>query len=351
VKRALTLLVVLAAALTRAAAAESFGERADVRAFIGELVERHGFRAADLGQVFSRAQRLEPALQLILPAERPSWQDYRAQFVNDQRIERGLAFWAANRESLARAEREYGVPPQVILAIIGVETNYGRNMGRYRVVDALATLAFDYAPRASFFRSELEQYLLLVREWNVDVFIANAAMGQTGPLSLIPVERLRAVFEVNVFGTFAITQRVAQAMRKKRAGRIIITSSIGGVRAGVGSGPYTMTKHAIQAFGTALRAELKMFGVDVCLINPGPYATGFNDRMANDPGPWFDRKKAAPEDVAVMDQLVQRITVGQMDPSEVVQRYVELVEAQSTELVNFVPPDIVERMSKSMPAR
>ena len=190
-----------------------------------------------------------------------------------------------------------------------------------------------------------------VDQWDLDVFIANAAIGQTGPLSLIPLERLRAVFEVNVFGTFAITQRVAQAMRKKRAGRIIITSSIGGVRAGVGSGPYTMTKHAIQAFGTALRAELKMFGVGVCLINPGPYATGFNDRMANDPGPWFDRSRAAPEDVAVMDQLVQRITVGQLDPAEVVKRYVELVEAPATELVNFVPPDIVERMSKSMPAR
>lgn len=190
-----------------------------------------------------------------------------------------------------------------------------------------------------------------VDQWDLDVFIANAAMGQTGPLSLIPLERLRAVFEVNVFGTFAITQRVAQAMRKKRAGRIIVTSSIGGVRAGVGSGPYTMTKHAIQAFGTALRAELKMFGVDVCLINPGPYATGFNDRMANDPGPWFNEKAVAPEDRAVMEQLRQRITVGQLDPAEVVRRYVELVEAPSTELVNFVPPDIVERMSKSMPAR
>jgi NAD(P)-dependent dehydrogenase (short-subunit alcohol dehydrogenase family) len=190
-----------------------------------------------------------------------------------------------------------------------------------------------------------------VDQWKLDVFIANAALGQTGPLSLIPLERLRAVFEVNVFGTVAITQRVAQAMRRRRAGRIIVTSSIGGVRAGVGSGPYTMTKHAIQAFGTALRAELKAFGVDVCLINPGPYATGFNDRMANDPGPWFDRKKAAPEDLAVMDQLVQRITVGQLDPSEVVRRYVELVEAETTELVNFVPPDIIERMSGSMPAR
>lgn len=190
-----------------------------------------------------------------------------------------------------------------------------------------------------------------VDQWDLDVFIANAAIGQTGPLSVIPLERLRAVFEVNVFATFAITQRVAQAMRRKRSGRIIIMSSIGGVRAGVGSGPYTMTKHAIQAFGTALRAELRAFGVDVCLINPGPYGTGFNDRMANEPGPWFDRSKAAPEDVAVMDQLVQRITVGQMDPSEVVKRYVELVEAPATELVNFVPPDIVERMSKSMPAR
>lgn len=188
-----------------------------------------------------------------------------------------------------------------------------------------------------------------VDRMDLDVFVANAAIGQTGPLSLIPLDRLRAVFEVNVFGTFAITQRVAQAMRRKRAGRIIIVSSIGGVRAGVGSGPYTMTKHAIQAFGTALRAELRAFGVDVCLVNPGPFATGFNDRMANDPGPWFDRERAAPEDVAVMDQLVQRITVGQLDPSDVVRRYVELVEAETTEPVNFVPSDIVERMSKSTP--
>ena len=192
--------------------------------------------------------------------------------------------------------------------------------------------------------------LAKVDQWDLDVLIANAAIGQTGPLSLIPLERLRGVFEVNVFGTVAITQRVALAMRKKRGGRILIVSSIGGVRAGVGSGPYAMTKHAIQAFGTSLRAELASFGVDVALINPGPYATGFNDRMANDPGPWFDRDKAAPEDVAAMDALVQRITVGQMDPNEVVKRFVELVEADKTELVNFIPPDIVERMSRPRPA-
>lgn len=185
-----------------------------------------------------------------------------------------------------------------------------------------------------------------VDRWDLDVFIANAGRGQTGPISVLPMERLRAVFEVNVFGTFAITQRVAMAMRKKRAGRILIVSSIAGVRAGVGSGPYAMTKHALQAMGTSLRVELAPFGVDVALINPGPYATGFNDRMANDPGPWFDRSTAAPEDVAAMDSLVKRITIGQFDPAEVVKRYVELVEADKTELVNFIPPDIVERMSK-----
>ena len=185
-----------------------------------------------------------------------------------------------------------------------------------------------------------------VDQWDLDVFIANAGMGQTGPLSVLPLERLRAVFEVNVFGTFAIVQRVVQKMRRKRAGRILIVSSIAGVRAGVGSGPYAMSKHALQALGMALRAEMLPFGVDVALINPGPFATGFNDRMANDPGPWFDRNTAAPEDVAVMDALVKRITIGQLDPADVVKRYVELVEADKTELVNFIPPDIVERMTR-----
>jgi len=188
-----------------------------------------------------------------------------------------------------------------------------------------------------------------VERWDLDVFIANAGMGQTGPLSVIPMERLRAVFEVNVFGTFAVTQRVAQAMRRKRAGRILIVSSIAGVRAGIGSGPYAMTKHALQAMGTALRSELAPFGVDVALINPGPFATGFNDRMANDPGPWFDRKTADPEDVKIMDSLVKRITLGQLDPDDVAKRYVALVEADKTELVNFIPEDILERLGK--PAR
>ena len=186
-----------------------------------------------------------------------------------------------------------------------------------------------------------------VDRWDLDVLIANAAMGQTGPLAAIPIERIRRIFEVNVFGTFAIVQRVANAMKAKRSGRILIVSSIAGVRAGKGSGPYSMTKHAVQAMGGALRNELADFGVDVATINPGPYATGFNDRMVNDLGDWYDPSTADPEDVATMNALRERITVGQLDPFEVAQRYVELVEADETEPVNFVPPDILERLSRN----
>ena len=251
--------------------------------------------------------------------------------------------------------------PKTVL-ITGAGSGFGRDAAitlarrGHNVIAAVlndqqaAALSAD-APKLTVVKLDITKAddVVTVDQWDLDVFIANAAIGQTGPLSLIPLERLRAVFEVNVFGTFAVTQRVAQAMRKKRAGRILIVSSIGGVLAGVGSGPYTMTKHAIQAFGTTLRAELVSFGVDVALINPGPYATGFNDRMANDPGPWFNRKTAAPEDVAAMDSVVQIITVGQMDPTEVVKRYIELVEADKTDLVNFVPPDIVERIRRPRP--
>lgn len=150
--------------------AQGYGERPEVQAFIGELVERHGFVGRELKALFSKVQRVEPALQSILPGEKLPWEDYRALFLNETRIGGGVAFWKANRASLERAEKRYGVPAQYIVAIIGVETNYGRNMGKWRVVDALATLAFDYPPRAPFFRNELEQYLLLAREAGLDVF-------------------------------------------------------------------------------------------------------------------------------------------------------------------------------------
>jgi membrane-bound lytic murein transglycosylase B len=208
VKAALAALLLAASAF--AATPEPLAERPEVRAFIGELVERHGFKEAELAKVFARVERLEPVLQFIAPGERPPWQDYRAQFVNEKRIAGGLAFWQANRKLLARAEREYGIPPAIIVAILGVETNYGRNMGRYRVIDALATLAFEYAPRAPFFRSELEQYLLLARESDFDVFaLRGSYAGAIGLPQFMPRSVRR--FGVDFDGDGAIDLRRSPA--------------------------------------------------------------------------------------------------------------------------------------------
>jgi membrane-bound lytic murein transglycosylase B len=109
-------------------------------------------------------------LTLMTPAPpgQRSWQTYRANFLSARRVETGAAFWRQNAKALERAASAYGVPPEIIVAIIGVETEYGRNTGSFRVLDALATLAFDYPRRAEYFRSELEQFLLLAREARAD---------------------------------------------------------------------------------------------------------------------------------------------------------------------------------------
>jgi membrane-bound lytic murein transglycosylase B len=160
----------LALAVSTPALGQGYAARAEGRAFIDDLAARHGFLPEELRATFAQVQRAEPTLQSIQPGQEPSWVDFRARVVNDKRIAAGLDFWAGNRASLARAEREYGVPAELVVAIIGVETYYGRHAGRWRVIDSLTTLAFDYPARARFFRSELEQYLLFARDNGVDVF-------------------------------------------------------------------------------------------------------------------------------------------------------------------------------------
>ena len=203
----------LLVALAAPASAQPFSERPEVQAFIGEVVERHGFVEVELKKLFSRVQRVEPALQSIVPVERPSWDDYRAQFVNERRISGGLAFWKANRTALKRAESRYGVPAPYIVAIIGIETNYGRNMGRFRVIDALATLAFDYPPRAPFFRGELEQYLLLAREAGLDVFaLRGSYAGAIGIPQFMPGSLRRYAVDFNGDGRIDLSRSAADAV-------------------------------------------------------------------------------------------------------------------------------------------
>jgi membrane-bound lytic murein transglycosylase B len=154
-----------------ASAAAQYAGREDVRQFIAEMVDRHGFVRKELRALFSQA-RFQPAIiKAITPPTEPrakSWQGYRALFLTPQRIEAGIEFRERHRDALSRAVELYGVPEEIIVAIIGVETVYGRNTGNYRVIDALTTLAFDYPPRAEFFRTELEHYLLYARDAGID---------------------------------------------------------------------------------------------------------------------------------------------------------------------------------------
>jgi membrane-bound lytic murein transglycosylase B len=134
--------------------------------FVETMVREHGFERAAVEQLLTRAKRQQSILDAISrPAEKAKpWYEYRRIFLTEDRIQQGVEFWRANAATLARAERELGVPAEVIVAIIGVETRYGRNTGSHRVLDALATLGFDYPPRADFFRKQLEVYLVLARD-------------------------------------------------------------------------------------------------------------------------------------------------------------------------------------------
>ncbi|MBA1203055.1 lytic murein transglycosylase B [Pseudomonas capeferrum] len=141
-----------------------------VAEFVGEMTRDYGFAGEQLMGVFREVQRKQSILDAISrPAERVKpWKEYRPMFITDARIARGVDFWRQHEATLARAEQEYGVPAQVIVAIIGVETFFGRNTGNFRVIDALSTLGFDYPPRAEFFRKELREFLLLSREEQLD---------------------------------------------------------------------------------------------------------------------------------------------------------------------------------------
>ncbi len=149
-------------------------ERPDVRGFIDEVSARHGLEAAAVATTLDAAETQQAILELISrPAERVKpWHEYRDIFVTPERIEAGADFWRQHAAEIARISERTGVAPEILVGIIGVETYFGRITGKYRVLDALATLAFDYPPRSAFFRKELEQFLLLAREEPVDVLAA-----------------------------------------------------------------------------------------------------------------------------------------------------------------------------------
>lgn len=143
-------------------------QRKDVKVFINKMVKQHHFNRQQLVSILREA-KFQPQIVEAMerPYEKKPWDVYKDLFLTPERVQAGINFWQANRKALERAEKEYGVPANIIVAIIGVETLYGKHQGTYRVLDALTTLAFDYPKRSPYFTRELEEYLLLCREQGV----------------------------------------------------------------------------------------------------------------------------------------------------------------------------------------
>lgn len=162
--------------LAATATSSDYSNREDVDEFIGELVTKHQFNETLVRQALEQAIYKQKIIDAITrPAEKMTWDAYRKILVTSLRVENGIAFAHENVAVLKQAEIDFGVPVEIIVAIIGIETNYGRTMGSYRVLDALATLGFDYPPRAEFFRGQLGEFFVLACEERVKPFDGDEA--------------------------------------------------------------------------------------------------------------------------------------------------------------------------------
>jgi membrane-bound lytic murein transglycosylase B len=177
--------------------------RPDVKQFIARVAKQDSFSKRRLRKLLSAAQS-QPAIIEAMdkrPEKAKLWFEYRPIFVNEKRIQEGADFWIAHRPQLLQGSEASGVAPEYIVAILGVETSYGRLTGRYRVLDALATLAFDYPSRAKFFQDELEAFLLLTREASIDPLTATGSYaGAMGAPQFMPSNYRRYAVDANKDG-------------------------------------------------------------------------------------------------------------------------------------------------------
>lgn len=141
-------------------------KRPEIVSFVNEVVARDPLKRKAVLALLAKAEPQPKIIELMTrPAEKVTpWWEYHDRFLTPERIELGAQFWSDHRQSLERIAAQRGIPAEYLIAVVGVETRYGRSTGKYRVLDALATLAFDYPPRSEYFRSELEQFLLLANE-------------------------------------------------------------------------------------------------------------------------------------------------------------------------------------------
>jgi membrane-bound lytic murein transglycosylase B len=199
--------------------ASEYLSRPDVREFIVSMSEEHGIDSSDLERILGDVRFTPAAVRLIgpVPSSAPSparsYSRYRAKFLTADLISAGSRFWALHAEDLARAEAEFGVPPEVILGILGVETRFGENTGTFRAIDALATIAFDGVRRQEYFRDELKELLLLARESGIDpLVIKGSYAGAVGLPQFMPSSYRRYAVDYDGDGAIDLLGSPADAI-------------------------------------------------------------------------------------------------------------------------------------------
>jgi len=181
----------------------------------------------------------------------------------------------------------------------------------------------------------------------VDIFCPNAATGETGPVAEIPVDRIRHVFEVNVFNTLELAQGFAAIFAKRGHGKIVFTSSIAGFTTFPFLAPYVASKHALEAIAQLMREEMQGTGVQIATINPGPFRTGFNDRMYDTLDQWYDPAKNFTAEQPVRD--VQDLFAGdelQLDPQDMIDFMVETIPQNEHKFRSVFPESFIEDVKK-----
>lgn len=185
----------------------------------------------------------------------------------------------------------------------------------------------------------------LIDGYDFDIFVANAAINEGGALGEIPMDRFRAIFEVNVFATLESVQHAARKLVEKGNGKIIFLSSMAGIITTPYGGPYAATKHAIEGIALTLKDELNKFGVQVATINPGAYNTGFNDRAVEEKWKWFDETSnfTRKEDMKKQDAGLK----NQLDPEDMIEKMIEIIPADHHKFRIAYPKATENKMKKT----
>lgn len=215
-KTRLTLIPLLLAWLTSSTTfAGDYLERPELNTLIKELKEEHEFKEQELRALFAKANRQESIIKAMKrPAEKTkTWAEYRKIFITPKSVKNGKAFWEKHSAAIKEASECYGVPEEIIVAIIGVETRYGQNRGSYRVLDALSTLAFDYPPRSDFFYKELRQFVILTRETGIDATsVKGSYAGAMGYPQFIPSSYRNFAVDFDKNGTIDLVSSPTDAI-------------------------------------------------------------------------------------------------------------------------------------------